>query len=95
MTTELIETFANYGIAGAIIVVLIIYLNQREKQHSKERDSRDEKHADERNAWRIESNSHVEKFANVIKESTEALTIIHGAMKGQDKALERIEENTK
>lgn len=81
MTQPIIDTFLNLGIAGAIIVVLIIYLNQREKQH-----------AEERKEWRIESNQHVEKFAKVVEKSTEALTTIHGALKGQKEALNRIED---
>lgn len=84
MTQPILDTFLNYGIAGAIIVVLLIYLNQREKQHASERET-----------WRLESNSHVDKFAKVIKESTEALTIIHGTLKGHEKSLERIEEKMK
>lgn len=80
MTTELIGYLLNYGLAGAIFIVFIIYINHKEKQHSIERE-----------AWMNQSNKHVDRFSRVIEESTKALTVLHGDFKSLKEGQERIE----
>jgi len=88
MTDKLIGEFLNYGVAGLMIITLlvfirflIVYINKLDTNHSQERED-----------WKKESNRHVEKFAEVVEKSTEALTTMNGKIKGHHDTLKRIED---
>jgi len=59
----IIEALAQYGIAGIFLAVLVYYLNKLTDIHR-----------EERKEWSDANNVHVEKFANVIKDNTRAIT---------------------
>lgn len=66
----IIESLANYGVAGIFLAVLIYYLNKLTDIHR-----------EERKEWQEANNKHVEKFAEVIAESTKAMAEMRGEIK--------------
>lgn len=67
----LIEAFAQYGIAGVFLGVLIFYLNKLTDIHR-----------DERKDWQDANDRHVDKFSDVIADNTKALVEMRGEIKG-------------
>jgi len=59
----ILESLANYGIAGIFLAVLVYYLNKLTDIHR-----------EERKEWQDANNKHVEKFAEVISENTKAIS---------------------
>jgi len=59
----ILESLANYGIAGIFLAVLVYYLNKLTDIHR-----------EERKEWQDANNRHVEKFAEVISENTKAIS---------------------
>jgi len=59
----IIEGLLNYGMSGIVIAILLYYLNKLTTIHR-----------DERKEWADANNRHVEKFSQVIKDNTKALT---------------------
>ena len=59
----ILEALASYGIAGIFLAVLVYYLNKLTDIHR-----------EERKEWQAANDKHVEKFSEVIGETTKALT---------------------
>jgi len=59
----ILEALASYGIAGIFLAVLVYYLNKLTDIHR-----------EERKEWQTANDKHVEKFSEVIGETTKALT---------------------
>lgn len=59
----ILEALASYGIAGIFLAVLVYYLNKLTDIHR-----------EERKEWQSANDKHVEKFSEVIGETTKALT---------------------
>jgi endo-alpha-1,4-polygalactosaminidase (GH114 family) len=66
----ILESLAQYGIAGIFLMVLIYYLNKLTDIHR-----------EERKEWTDANNGHVNKFAEVIKENTRELTVLRENVK--------------
>ena len=66
----IIESLANYGIAGIFLAVLVYYLNKLTDIHREERKD-----------WQEANARHVEKFSDVISENTKALVEMRGELK--------------
>lgn len=66
----ILEALAQYGIAGIFLAVLVYYLNKLTDIHR-----------EERKEWTDANNSHVDKFADVIKENTRELTVLRESVK--------------
>ena len=66
----ILESLANYGIAGIFLAVLVYYLNKLTDIHR-----------EERKEWQESNNSHVDKFSEVIAQNTKALTEMRSELK--------------
>jgi len=60
---QIIAALTDYGMAGIILGILLYYLNKLTDIHR-----------EERREWQSANDKHVEKFSEVIGESTKALT---------------------
>ena len=60
---QIISALTEYGMAGIILAVLLYYLNKLTDVHR-----------EERKEWQAANDKHVEKFSDVISDSTKALT---------------------
>jgi hypothetical protein len=60
---QVFTSLADYGMAGIILMILLYYLNKLTDIHR-----------EERKEWQTANDKHVEKFSEVISESTKALT---------------------
>jgi len=60
---QIITALTDYGMAGIILGILLYYLNKLTDIHR-----------EERREWQSANDKHVEKFSEVIGESTKALT---------------------
>jgi hypothetical protein len=67
---QIITSLTDYGMAGIILAVLLYYLNKLTDVHR-----------EERKEWQNANDKHVEKFSNVISESTKALTEIRSEIR--------------
>ena len=67
---QIIGALVEYGMAGIILAVLLFYLNKLTNIHR-----------EERSEWQDTNKNHVDKFAEVIKENTKALTEMRAEVK--------------
>lgn len=70
---EMLSTLLSNGIAGIMLAFFIWYLTKRDKEH-----------LEERRVWMDSHEEHIAQLANVIKQNTEAFTVM-------EKMLERSE----
>lgn len=66
----IIEALSNYGISGIFLGVLVYYLNKLTDIHR-----------EERKEWQDANDKHVEKFANVVSDTTKVLTEMRSEIK--------------